>query len=67
MYSLGPSCFYGKMFLFGSAINGKYVYYSPKKRDFLRVKSHYWKHVFAPMIVMKSYHRGFYIPVAERS
>ncbi|MEL7564513.1 MAG: hypothetical protein AAGU27_06470 [Dehalobacterium sp.] len=48
-------------------ITVKHVYYLPKKRDFLRVKSHYRKHVFAPMIVMKSYHRGFYIPVAERS
>lgn len=31
------------------------------------MKSHYRKHECTPMIVMKSYHRGFYIPDAERS
>jgi len=43
----------------------KYVYYPLKKRDFLKVKSHYLRNGSTPMIALISCHRGYCIPVEK--
>jgi hypothetical protein len=62
MLKRAPVCGFSVKFSYiALQITAKQVSNPPKKRDFLRAKSHYRKHAFAPMIVNKKTIVGVFV------